>query len=88
MKRSKLGKDQSNTPLIFHIFSGGGANIYTKLVEDIIKHNATIVDKPISIAGAVFDSCPGRPGFIAVSKMASQVSANSKAPKSGIHGQF
>ena len=70
VKIKKSQKDESNKPLIFHVFSGGGANIYAKLIEEIIKYNSAIVNKPIIVAGAVFDSCPGRPGFLTGSKAA------------------
>ena len=64
----KSEKDVSKQPLIFHVFSGGGCNIYAQLIKEINKYNSAIVERPINVIGVVFDSCPCRPGFIAGQK--------------------
>ena len=47
--------------MIFHVFSNGGANIYSKLIKEIYQYNSVFNYQPIHVAGVIFDSCPGRP---------------------------
>ena len=54
-------KEKSSQPVIFHVFSNGGANIYSKLIKEIYQYNSVFNYQPIHVAGVVFDSCPGRP---------------------------
>ena len=61
-------KDESRQPLIFHVFSGGGSNIYAQLIKEINQYNSAIVEQPINVIGVVFDSCPCRPGFVSGQK--------------------
>ena len=56
----ELIKDKSDDrPLVIHVFSNGGASVYTKLVEQIYNYNAVFNYKPLHVAGVIFDSCPG-----------------------------
>jgi len=56
----ELIKDKSDDrPLLIHVFSNGGASVYTKLVEQIYNYNAVFNYKPLHVAGVIFDSCPG-----------------------------
>ncbi|KAH8272204.1 hypothetical protein KR018_011112, partial [Drosophila ironensis] len=41
-------------PLIFHIFSNGGAYLYQHINLAVIKHNS-----PLQVRGVIFDSAPG-----------------------------
>ena len=61
-------KDESSRPLIFHVFSNGGAIIYPELIKEILKYNSTIVENPIKVAGVIFDSSPSRPKFLTAVK--------------------
>jgi len=61
-------KDESRQPLIFHVFSGGGSNIYAQLIKEINQYNSAIVEQTINVVGVVFDSCPCRPGFVTAQK--------------------
>jgi len=57
----QLAKEKSSQPVIFHVFSNGGANIYSKLIKEIYQYNSVFNYQPIHVAGVIFDSCPGRP---------------------------
>lgn len=57
----ELIKDKLRLPIIFHVFSNGGANIYAKLIREIYSYNSVFNYEPIHVAGVIFDSCPGRP---------------------------
>lgn len=70
-------KEKSSQPVIFHVFSNGGANIYSKLIKEIYQYNSVFNYQPIHVAGVVFDSCPGRPRPFTGMK-AALVSGNSK----------
>ena len=61
VKICKNLKEKSSQPVIFHVFSNGGANIYSKLIKEIYQYNSVFNYQPIHVAGVVFDSCPGRP---------------------------
>ena len=69
--------------MIFHVFSNGGANIYSKLIKEIYQYNSVFNYQPIHVAGVVFDSCPGRPRPFTGMK-AALVSENSKYLHPGI----
>ena len=60
-EKCKNLKEKSSQPVIFHVFSNGGANIYSKLIKEIYQYNSVFNYQPIHVAGVVFDSCPGRP---------------------------
>ncbi|NXX86169.1 TM53B protein, partial [Urocolius indicus] len=47
----------ANRPLLFHVFSNGGVMLYRYILEALHSHRPF---KNLRVAGAVFDSAPGR----------------------------
>ncbi|NXH50824.1 TM53B protein, partial [Dicaeum eximium] len=46
-----------NRPVLFHVFSNGGAMLYRYVIEALHAHNTF---KNLRVAGTIFDSAPGR----------------------------